>query len=460
MKNHSVFGRGGRCVLLIAAATAWTPGSVRADCRIWNQVAYSGGPGPRVGHAMEFDSRDLPSAGSILFGGYDGSILFGDTWRWDGATWTQLATTGPSARWYHSMVFDSSRGRVVLFGGSTTFAASNSETWEWDGAAWTLVTSVGPPIRIHTAMAYDEHRQRTVLFGGTATVGLLNDTWEWDGVSWTQVFPTIAPPVRANHGMAYDADCRMIVMHGGQESNNVLTDTWLFDGAEWNQLITPNPPNRSALEVQITYDKARHRPVMYCGTGANAVTPFQSTWELLGGDWENTAISINNGPVITGGIGMCYDSARGVTVIYGGGLGFLFYWLNPLNGLWEYSTPGAPVAVTQHPSGGSSVILSGPSTSFTVAASGTGPLQYQWRINGSQLFNAGAWSGVTTPTITITGFGYAKGAYDCEISNKCGAVRTDPVGLDVHCPGDADLSGIVDFSDVLSALANWGYVCP
>ena len=55
---------------------------------------------------------------SVVFGGLIPSFLTGDTWEWDGTTWTQVATTGPSGRFDTALVYDSARGASVLFGGS------------------------------------------------------------------------------------------------------------------------------------------------------------------------------------------------------------------------------------------------------------------------------------------------------------------------------------------------------
>ena len=63
------------------------------------------------------------------------------------------------------MVFDSSRGRVVMFGGlvgagSLNFFNEatqnpNSETWEFDGVRWHFKSLDGPTPRAWHGMAYD-----------------------------------------------------------------------------------------------------------------------------------------------------------------------------------------------------------------------------------------------------------------------------------------------------------------
>jgi hypothetical protein len=73
------------------------------------------------------------AAGSIvLFGGTGGfnGPLFGDTWRFDGEHWTQVQDIGPVPRDSHALTFDSTRGAVLLFGGSGTNSAILGDTWE------------------------------------------------------------------------------------------------------------------------------------------------------------------------------------------------------------------------------------------------------------------------------------------------------------------------------------------
>jgi hypothetical protein len=65
----------------------------------------------------------------ILFGGYDNNFK-GDTWAWNGATWSLIATTGPSPRYDHAMAYDSIRGKIVLYGGLQDITEVG-DTWEW-----------------------------------------------------------------------------------------------------------------------------------------------------------------------------------------------------------------------------------------------------------------------------------------------------------------------------------------
>lgn len=135
---------------------------------LWRLGAVSG-PVPRGHHSMAYDSlRGV----TVLFGGsfHDGKQwnFYKDTWEWDGDAWTFRTDSGPSARRGHTMSYDAARGVAVLFGGSLSSRSGdfNGETWEWDGTTWTRRITTGPSPRYLHAMAYDRARAVAVLWGG------------------------------------------------------------------------------------------------------------------------------------------------------------------------------------------------------------------------------------------------------------------------------------------------------
>jgi hypothetical protein len=106
----------------------------------------------------------------------------GDTWQWDGTTWTQIPSGGKLKG--HSMAYDPPRKRVVLFSGSYScgYACGGyyDYTQEYDGTRWTSTQSNGPAARNDSRMAYDEGRQRIVMTGGFGSGAPgMTDTWEW-----------------------------------------------------------------------------------------------------------------------------------------------------------------------------------------------------------------------------------------------------------------------------------------
>jgi hypothetical protein len=143
----------------------------------WIQIAPSRSPGARSGAAMAALHGSV-----VLFGGMAGGTPLGDTWTWDGSTWTQQQVPGPSARYHAAMA--SLDGRVVLFGGND---GSNDlgDTWLWDGASWTQASGPGSPPAARSGAACGTVGNTLILFGGTANGTPLGDTWTWDGQGWT-----------------------------------------------------------------------------------------------------------------------------------------------------------------------------------------------------------------------------------------------------------------------------------
>jgi hypothetical protein len=149
----------------------------------WSSVIPRVSPPGMMGHAMAYDSarRVVVAFGGSAIGSSD---LLADTWEYDGTSWTDVATpASPSPRSRHTMVYDERRGAIVLFGGYT-FPPDTTlgDTWEYDGASWTEIESpVAPSARWSSAMTYDSVRGVVVLFGGSGSETMMGDTWEYVG---------------------------------------------------------------------------------------------------------------------------------------------------------------------------------------------------------------------------------------------------------------------------------------
>lgn len=273
------------------------------------------GPTPRYLTEMTYDSA---RGVTVLYGGLVlPSSLIGDTWEWDGTSWLQRSTNGPSPRAYHALVFDDARDVTVLFGGSG--GGFKNDTWEWDGASWDLRSESGPSARYLHAMTYDSDRAVTVLFGGWDGV-MLDDTWEWDGVAWVQR-GTGGPSVRAAHAMAYDSQRGVVVLFGGvgadvtPEGDPVpYGDTWEWNGSAWSLRATSGPSPRMWHEM--CFDSTRGVTILYAGSeDGNGISVFGDTWEWDGTSWTQVATS---GPTAKYSFGLAFDSGRARAVLFGG----------------------------------------------------------------------------------------------------------------------------------------------
>lgn len=85
-------------------------------------------------------------------------------------------------------------------------------------------------------------------------------------------------------------------------------------------------------------------------------------------------------------------------------------------------------SITTQPSPQSAAL--GGTASFTVAASGTAPLVYQWRKGGSALSDGGNIAGAATATLTVTGVGAGDvGSYDVVVTNLAGTATSGSAAL-------------------------------
>jgi surface antigen len=113
----------------------------------------------------------------------------------------------------------------------------------------------------------------------------------------------------------------------------------------------------------------------------------------------------------------------------GGGYGDRVYTWNrsAFDGYIYNPTPSAPT-ITQHPS--SQSVCSGAGTTFTVAASGSGTLSYQWQKNSSNITNGGHYDDCTTATLTVSGCSSGDVAnYRCVVSNSNGSTPSNQASL-------------------------------
>ncbi len=230
------------------------------DGASWTTKRIPGAPPPRVRASMAWSSA---SSQVLLFGGRASgppspgsgtggpatvlvspngppfpeslaSTVLNDTWTYDGAVWTPLATgSSPPALEGAQLIYDVSRNVFVMVGGHSVDevapAVDRLGIWEFDGTDWSqklVPADPNQPASIRTRYGatafYNPTRQRVTIFGGTVgkldfctlsdtTVagqlsaaqgnsvaltalqatgclgGYVHDSWEWDGSTLTKV---------------------------------------------------------------------------------------------------------------------------------------------------------------------------------------------------------------------------------------------------------------------------------
>ncbi len=344
----------------------------------WSGSGWSGpvvpspGATPRRDQAMAYDSSRgvfVVFGGRLIGTGWDDPAepVLGDLLEYAPGprVWSSPAalTAGPSSRFSASMVFDSARGRAVLFGGRRGKACSptpdtawplSSELWTWDGAARTWEKSpvgAAPSPRAGHAAVWDDAHQKMIVFGGyrmtsSCAEAALDEVWEWDGTSWTgPLQPDPRPSARLDHAMAWDSKRGRAVLFGGTPGPLSATSFGMEDVWEWDAstrtwagpylpAVRPGPRKWHVF----VYDPSIDRVVLF-GGGTDEIW----TWNIETHTWEGP-IALQPQPEHSRTFAAAgYDSARGRILLYGGlDLGL---W-RVLDDVWELRSPvGAQPAI-------------------------------------------------------------------------------------------------------------------
>lgn len=328
--------------------TAWTQRCTGAPCT-------TSAPAPRASAAMV---HDLDRGRTVLSGGQSTSNdecgthqpwICGTEWEWDGATWTSIhpPAVGPPTVTGVQPVYDPSRDRVVLFGGSDLGVAS-SATYLWDGFQWSAATpATVPTARSEYAAAWVQNGGGLVMMAnGTGAAGQLGAASYWNGTNWGNY--AAYPSARTNAAMAMSTRTSPgAVLFGGKDTtlgypNFELCDTWEFIwGSGWTQVRngacgTVEPPAREGHAMVRAYGGqgpfAGGPVVMFGGVtnglnGAAGNGSLNDVWTWTGtgaGTW--TLVSADGLPSSTKppartGAGLLYDSSRNRVLMFGGNHG-------------------------------------------------------------------------------------------------------------------------------------------
>jgi hypothetical protein len=215
-------------------------------------------------------------------------------------------------------------------------------------------TDSQPVPRKHHAVAYDARSERVVLYGGATNEGqTLDDLWSWDGRQWTLLGHSVpsaghllftdedgtlvlaggtlgitAPwnstgwqavmqePRRSAAAGTQDVPRGRFVMHGGSPApGQTLGDTLEFDRNTWRRVATNGPPAR--LSGAMAFDSARALSVLFGGAALNPVRALDDLWEWDGVRWRQPETSSER-PGGRSAPGMAYDAERRETVLFGG----------------------------------------------------------------------------------------------------------------------------------------------
>ncbi len=295
-------------IILFGGLTAWGATGVWAqdtwewDGQDWRDITPQVVPPPRIRFCMGSDPvrRQI-----VLFGGSQdpwGGITLGDTWVWDGRTWTQRSpATNPVFRATASMAWCGASNRVLMYGGGAGAYFSLDHCWEWDGNDWHEYTGPTPGRRASVVLSAVPWNGRVILHGGIRlgpppqyVVDLPIDTWEWNGSSWAQIaaphqpgcreWGRLAPHVASGHLVYYGGLFRggngVSSSTPGTDPQDQQESTWVFQQGDWARRAGLEPPK---LEAWVAVEEpARDRTLLLSTVNGNTAWPTFESWVLEG----------------------------------------------------------------------------------------------------------------------------------------------------------------------------------
>lgn len=298
-----------------SSTTAPSTGAVVAR---WSELDGAGGPPAREDHTWTVVGD---GSTALLFGGRDGSTVYGDLWAFDlqADAWTSIETGGgPAARFGHEAVWVDGIGLVVFAGqGDGTFF---NDLWAFDteSGEWTLLPSTGdvPVARYGTCLSVGPDGRLWISHGFTSDGTRFADTRAWDPSTgtWADETPDGELPVsRCLHGCWWTFDGRLALFGGQTTGVTALADRWLLDRA-WTPVMEAQPAARNL------YARGRvAEATLILGGQAEDGSYLADGWWLL--DTGGAAVALEvEGPMPPGRAGaeLVYDHDADRFLLFGG----------------------------------------------------------------------------------------------------------------------------------------------
>ena len=198
----------------------------------------------------------------------------------------------PPPRSKATAIYDPVKKRVLLFGGREIIeyvgnvqdGNALNDLWELDVSApnnptWHNITpQLSPSPRFGYTLVLDSNRKRLLLFGGADQNGVVANTlWAFDLQSdtWSELNPLNSAPVaRFDHSAAYDSTTsNMIILGGSTGPGSTMFQPFTFrSGAspDGNWIANGTLPTNPSKDI----------PIIYWGDSAKILNPFYSELAL------------------------------------------------------------------------------------------------------------------------------------------------------------------------------------
>jgi hypothetical protein len=300
----------------------------------WARLAVAGpAPAAREAHTWTVDPDGRIA---YLFGGRDGSTVFGDLWRFDLSTggWEELHPGGekPPARFGQNAVWLVGKG-LVVFAGQASSGFFN-DLWLYDplSASWSELPAGGaPPIpRYGSCAALGTDGRLWISHGFTEEQARFADTRAYDfgAGAWTDETPSAGdvPVARCLHACFTAADGRFVLYAGQTTGVPALGDLWAFTGAQqgagsdqWKELKEKLPPARNLYAFASWPAAASAVAFVVFGGGSLDRGYLDDTWVFSTADLSASELAATGGPPpARSAPAFVADPAAGRVLLFGG----------------------------------------------------------------------------------------------------------------------------------------------
>jgi hypothetical protein len=300
----------------------------------WARLTVAG-PAPKAREAHTW-TVDPDGRTAYLFGGRDGSIVFGDLWRFDLATgrWEELQPGGdkPEARFGQNAVWLAGKG-LVVFAGQASSGFFN-DLWLYDpiSAGWSELPSGGaPPIpRYGSCAALGTDGRLWISHGFTEEQTRFADTraYDFSAGAWTDETPSAGdvPVARCLHACLTAADGRFVLYAGQTTGVPALGDLWaLTDGQQaagsgrWKALKAALPPARNLYAFASWPTASSAAAFVVFGGGSLDRGYLDDTWVFSAADLDAKVLTATGGPPpARSATAFVADAPAGRLVLFGG----------------------------------------------------------------------------------------------------------------------------------------------
>lgn len=347
----------------------------------------------------------------FIYGGFSSGGGLTDLQVYDAGTntWSLLADPFP-VRERHSMDYDPLSDRIVIVGGSTGAAATDTvhllEGVTRAGTSPGLVPG-RPSARLDALLQWVPPLRSFVYFGGRTslfTASHAADLWTLSvadgGVNWASVVGSGSSPTpRGATCYAWDSDHDLLLVFGGETGNSVYSsETWQWapDGGGWTNLtpmVTGTPPSARGFCATV-WEPRIHRLVLYGGQTNVAPTGGLFSFDPVTRVWtQHTPIGAPGN--LSDATAVYSPQLQGI-VVFGGRFSGSMY-TNQMLLLRMNEPPVVDAGPDLSVGEGSTVLLSGSATD----SDGPSPLAYSWSVIQGGASVSFVDAGTLTPTLSV-----------------------------------------------------------